>query len=260
MYWVEAFMLSIFFCMQIHCTKGIVLRTIIYGETSIITTIYTELFGIQHYIVKGVRQSTKKSHSKAIYFQPAAILEVEVYHNELKNLQFIKEFQWAVIYEQLFSNVTKHAIAIYIIELLHRCLKQPEPNSNLFYIVENILQKIDTQTDRYIANIPVYFILQLTAELGFQIHGKISEDTPILDLKEGQFVKDTPLHPFYVGHEQSLIISKLLHMKDENELGNILLNRTLRQQLLQTLQLFISLHIADFGEIKSLSILQEILS
>ncbi|MBV9963249.1 MAG: recombination protein O N-terminal domain-containing protein, partial [Parafilimonas sp.] len=64
-------------------TKGIVLRTIQYGETSVITSVYTELFGMQSYIVKGVRQSTRKTQSKQMYFQPAAMLEMEVYHNEL---------------------------------------------------------------------------------------------------------------------------------------------------------------------------------
>lgn len=78
---------------MVHATKGVVLRTIKYGDTSVITSIYTELFGIQQYIVKGVRQSTKKSAGKAGYFQPGAILDLEVYHNELKQLQFIKEFK-----------------------------------------------------------------------------------------------------------------------------------------------------------------------
>ena len=80
---------------MVHATKGIVLRTVKYGDTSVITTVYTELFGVQSYIVKGVRQRTKTSSGKAGYFQPAAILEMEVYHNELKQLQFVREFQWA---------------------------------------------------------------------------------------------------------------------------------------------------------------------
>ncbi len=40
--------------MTLHNTKGIVLRTVKYGETSVIVTIFTELFGIQSYIVNGV--------------------------------------------------------------------------------------------------------------------------------------------------------------------------------------------------------------
>ena len=51
-----------------HKTKGIVLRTVHYGETSVITSVYTELFGLQSYIVKGVRQATEKIAIEANIF------------------------------------------------------------------------------------------------------------------------------------------------------------------------------------------------
>ena len=79
---------------QLHKTKGIVLRVVKYGETSLVVTIFTELFGVQSYIVSGVRTSTKKGTGKANLFQPTAILDLVVYHNELKHLNRIKEFKW----------------------------------------------------------------------------------------------------------------------------------------------------------------------
>ncbi len=83
--------------MQLHKTKGIVLKTVKYGETSLIATLYTELFGIQSYLVSGVRTSTRKGPGKANLFQPAAILDLVVYHNELKHLQRIREMKWALL-------------------------------------------------------------------------------------------------------------------------------------------------------------------
>src|SRR5687767_14593934 len=96
-----------------HKTKGIVLRTVKYGETSIIATIYTELFGVQSYMVKGVRQSSKKSAGKGIYFQPSALLDLVVYHNQLKNLNFIKEYQWSYLYQHVLFDVVKNTVAMY---------------------------------------------------------------------------------------------------------------------------------------------------
>jgi len=75
--------------MELHKTKGMVFRTVKYGETSLIVTVYTELFGVQSYLVNGVRTSTKKGPGRANLFQPAAILDLIVYHNELKHLQRI---------------------------------------------------------------------------------------------------------------------------------------------------------------------------
>src|SRR6476620_6106340 len=118
--------------MNTQKTKGIVLRTVKYGDTSVIASVYTELFGVQSYIVKGIRQSTKKSAGKGNYFQPGALLEMVVYHNEMKQLQFIKEFEWSYVYQHIFFDVVKHAVAMYIVEIAQHSLKQPEANPELF--------------------------------------------------------------------------------------------------------------------------------
>ena len=118
---------------MIHSTKGIVLRTIKYGETSVIASVFTELFGIQSYLVNGVRTSGKSS--KAHFFQPSSILDMEVYHNDLKNLQRIKDLKWSFIYKTILSDVIKNSIALYMVELLQKTLKQPEPNADLFFFL-----------------------------------------------------------------------------------------------------------------------------
>ena len=95
---------------MIYSTKGIVLRTVKYGETSVIAAIFTEMFGIQSYIVNGVRAHGKTS--KAHFFQPSSILEMQVYHSELKNLQRIKDLNWSYLYRNILSDVTKNAVAL----------------------------------------------------------------------------------------------------------------------------------------------------
>ena len=120
---------------MIHSTKGIVLRTVKYGETSVIASIFTELFGIQSYMVNGARTSGKTS--KAHFFQPASILEMQVYHNDLKNLQRIKDLKWSVLYKNIFSDITKNSVALFMVELLQKNLKQPETNEDLFEFCED---------------------------------------------------------------------------------------------------------------------------
>ncbi|GAC1442686.1 MAG: hypothetical protein NVSMB63_11260 [Sediminibacterium sp.] len=245
---------------MVHATKGVVLRTVKYGDTSIITTVYTELFGIQSYIVKGVRQSSKTSAGKAGYFQPAALLEMEVYHNEMKQLQFIKEYQWSYLYEHVLFDVVKNAVAMYVIELLQHTLKQPEANPELFYLTEDTLKQLDKGGGTLIANLPLYFTLHLGSELGFQMQGAYSVQTPVLDLKEGMFIAEKPLHPYFLEGSPAQISSQMLGIKFYNDLENISSNRTARRELLQAYQTYIALHVADFGTLKSLSVLQEILS
>lgn len=243
-----------------HKTKGIVLKTVKYGETSIITTLYTELFGVQSYIVKGVRQSTKKVAARANYFQPAGILDMVVYHNALKNLNFIKEYQWAHLHQHIFFDVVKNTVALYIIETLQNSLKQPEANPELFYLVEDSLRQLDKGSVTLTANLPLYFVLHLAATLGFQLQGQYSITSPFLDLQEGIFSGSKPSHAYYIEGNMAQAASELLQLNFYNDLDNLHFARNTRQQLLKAFQNYLVLHIPGFGEIKSLPVLEEIFS
>ena len=152
---------------MIHATKGIVLRTIKYGETSVIASIFTELFGIQSYIVNGVRTQSKAS--KAHFFQPSSLLEMQVYHNEIKNLQRIKDLRWSYLYKNVLSNVTKNSVALYMVELLQKSLKQPESNKDLFHFCEDAFMQLDIAGNEITANFPIYFAIQLAHFFGLRI-------------------------------------------------------------------------------------------
>ena len=120
--------------MKLHKTKGVVLRSVKYGESSLIVTMFTELFGVQSYLVNGVRTSTKKGSGRANLFQPAAILDLVVYHNELRNLQRIREFKWGYLYRDVLSDIKKNAVASFMVELLAKSLKQPRPTKICFIL------------------------------------------------------------------------------------------------------------------------------
>src|SRR5436190_705169 len=163
---------------QLHKTKGIVLRGVKYGETSLIVTMFTELFGLQSYLVNGVRISTKKGSGKANLFQPTAILDLIVYHNELKNLQRIKEFKWNHLYQHILSDIKKNAVALFMVELLTKSLKQPEANPDLFYFVEDCFLHLDESSETITANFPLFFALHLAVFFGFRINDEFSEQCP----------------------------------------------------------------------------------
>jgi len=244
----------------IHKTSGIVLRTVKYGETSLIADIYTELFGRQSYLINGVRSSSKKGMGLANLFQPAAILDLEVYHNELKSLQRIKEFKWGYLYKNIFFDVLKNSVALFMIELFQKCLKQPETNSELFSFAEDAFINLDESADMVLANYALYFSLHLTSFFGLKIDDNYSEKDNILDLQEGFFVNERPLHGHYLEEKLSLVTSQLLKTMQPGELREINLNREIRVVLLNAYKNFFALHIQDFGIVKSLPVLQELLA
>jgi DNA repair protein RecO (recombination protein O) len=245
---------------KLHKTKGIVLRTVKYGETSVIVTIFTELFGVQSYLVNGVRTSTKKGTGKANLFQPTAILDLVVYHNELKQLNRVKEFKWAAIYQNILSDVRKNAVALFMVELLTKCLKQPEGNPELFLFAEDCFMHLDTCSDAVMANLPLFFALHLPFHFGFRITDNYNEKNVYLDLQEGEFVPEQPRHPHFLEEKQAAITSQLLKIMQPEELQDIKLNHDFRRNLLYVYETYYALHIQDFGTMKSLPVLREILS
>jgi len=177
----------------------------------------------------------------------------------LKNLQFIKEYQWSYLYESVLFNVIKNAAALYMIELLQHSLKQPEANPELYYLIEDSLKQLDKGNDTLTANLPLYFTLHLATELGFQIQGEYSKQTPVLDLQEGFFVNEIPANIFYITDELARTTSQINNIHFYNDLENFHLNRNLRRQLLEAYGQYLALHIEGFGELKSLKVLQEVL-
>ena len=244
---------------QLHKTKGIVLRAVKYGETSLIVTIFTELFGIQSYLVNGVRTSSKKGSGKANLFQPTAILDLVVYHNELKHLNRIKEFKWSYLYQHIFSDVPKNAVALFMIELLTKCLKQPEANPELFEFCEDTFIHLDESSGSVMANFPLFFALHLPVFFGFRISDEYSDKNSIVDLQEGMFVSERPDHFHFLEGKQAEVTSELLKMMQPEELEQLKLNHDFRRQLLFAYETYYALHIQDFGTMKTLPVLREVL-
>ncbi|MBI3719913.1 MAG: DNA repair protein RecO [Sphingobacteriales bacterium] len=245
---------------QLHTTKAIILRTVKYGETSLVVSAYTELFGIQSYLVNGVRTSSKKGAGKANLFQPGSILELIVYHNELKNLQRIKEFKWSYLYQHVLSDVIKNSIVLFMVELIQKCIKQPETNADLFNFIEESLIQVDKSNQQVTANFPLYFAIHLAAFFGFQLQDNYSSVNNVFDLQEGFFVSEKPIHPYFIEGRLSEVMGELLKVMQPAELEQLLLNYEIRRSLLNNLQLFYALHIQEFGQLKSLLVLQEVLS
>ncbi|MCX6331343.1 MAG: DNA repair protein RecO [Bacteroidetes bacterium] len=243
---------------MLHNTRGIVLRVTKYGDTSVIISAYTELFGLQQYIVKGVRVTSKKGANKGVFYQPAAILQMEVYHAPMKSLQMLKEVSWDYVYQNVYSDVLRNAVALYIVEVLQQTM-QPEPHPELFYLIDDTFKQLDKGGPGLVSNLPIYFLIHLSQTMGFGLQGKYSPDTPILDIKEGEFVAKPPAHPYFLEAQTAQVASSFLQVQFYNDLETISLSGGQRKKILELFQLSLSWHYKKFSDIKSLPILQSIL-
>jgi DNA repair protein RecO (recombination protein O) len=145
-------------------------------------------------------------------------------------------------------------------ELLTKCLKQPEVNEELFQFAEDCFLHLDQSNESVTANFPLFFALHLAVFFGFRIDDQYTEKRPFLDLQEGTFTSERPSHPHFLEDKQAVVTSQLLKVMQPKELEEIRLNHEFRRNLLYAYERFYAFHIQDFGPMKTLSVLKEILN
>ena len=239
---------------MLHKTSGIVLYTTKYSDTSLITKIYTSPFGLQSYIINGVRG--KKSKNKVSLFQPLALVDLVVSNSGKGNLQRISEVNNLHPYNDIPYNIVKSSIAIFLNEILYKTLKEEHADEDLFEFIKNSLLILDLKSDNCF-NFHLYFLIQLSRFLGFYPQGNYSENTPYFDLKEGRFVQNIPSHSIYMVPENACVLGELTKVNSES-LSSVQVTKVQRKAILQELIKFFQLHISSIGDIKSVEVLEEL--
>ena len=221
-------------------TRGVVLSHIKYRETSLIVKIYTEAFGLQTYIVNGVR-SSKASKSKSAFFQPLMLLDLIVYHKDGQSMHHIKEIKTAYIFKNIPYEHKKCVIAIFLSEILQKTIKEHYKNPELFEFIYDSLVILDEQKSDY-ENFHLLFMLQYASFLGFAPQDAIS-------FFEEVSYKFNPIELTFVA--QLFNTNQFVC----TEKGN---NQTRRFILDKIIYLY-QLHVDNIGVIKSFEVLKEIM-
>lgn len=234
-------------------TRGIVLHSTKFSETSVIVRIYTEKLGLQSYIVKGVR--TAKSKPKAAMLQPLTLLEMDVLHRENKSLQFIKEFRRDVIYQSLPFDTLKTAIAIFLLEVISKSVREHEPNAEMFEFIYDSLCRLDT-TSKLNPDYHLLFLIHFSAHLGFFPHQNFSETNCFFELNEGEFIAEQK-HGAVVNLQGSRLLHRLLQSELTAPVA-LIPSKAERKMLLQYLLKYYQLHVENFS-LKSPEVLESVL-
>ncbi|HMN33322.1 MAG: DNA repair protein RecO [Chitinophagaceae bacterium] len=230
-------------------TRGIVLKSVKYGETSIIVSIYTLRFGMQSYIVNGVR-TTQKKGNKANIYQVSTILELIVYHHPNKKLQRIREAKAIWNIQSAQYDVAQYTVAIFMIEVLSKAIPEPEQNEYLYQFIEESITQIPTKK---LANQAILFLIYFSQILGYEIRNNYSETQPYFFIQEGSFV-ETP-----TAETCSLNDSILIHQMLEDNAEERTLSNQARKEVLSILIQYLKYHIPHLTELKSITVLHELL-
>lgn len=143
-------------------TEAIVLRTLDYGETSQIVTLFTRAKGKMAVLAKGARRTTSTFGSS---LQPMAYTQIVFYYKPTRDLQILSESSHVEPFHAIRRSLEKISIGLQIVELVRALLEEEDAHPSVFNLIVHVLRRLNA-TDERANNLWPYFQLQLATRLG----------------------------------------------------------------------------------------------
>ncbi|MBE0640696.1 MAG: DNA repair protein RecO [Bacteroidales bacterium] len=232
-------------------TRGLVLHRLRYSENSLIVRIYTEKLGLRSYMVRNAR-SKKGGHTAAL-FSALAMLELVVYEREGRDLQHLREVRLEKPYLSIHFNEARHAILLFINEILYRCIREEEANPLLFSFIHEQLDQLD-RPEVPVSNFHLAFLIELSRFLGFGPVNDYDTAHPYFNMREGRFAYGPSGAEGLLEPVLSQWMARL--MAQGADLPNP--GRGIRSALLCKLLDYYRYHLEGMGEVRSLQVLEQV--
>ena len=235
-------------------TQAIVLHSLKYGETRLIVDMFTRSQGRQSFIVS-IPKSVKGKIKKQL-FQPLTLLEIESDLRPKLQLQKLSDVRLASPFSSIPFDPNKLSISLFIAEFLYYALRSEQHNEPLFDYIVNSIQWLDAQTDRF-ANFHLVFLMRLSRFLGFYPNLGHYQSGDYFDLRESVFLSAPPVHRDFLHPQEAEKIQLMMRM-DFPTMHLFRMSHQERNRLLEVSLIYYRLHLPDFPELKSVSVLQEL--
>lgn len=235
-------------------TLGIVIHTIKYSESSVITKVFTRNLGYKSFIIKGIR--SKKSKKMGL-LQPFTILEMDVRFTNKSNLGWVKEMNVNVPIHAIRMNVVKNSLVMFLSELLYRTLEEDYQDINLFDFAKDAIVCLETESQ--VANFHLWFMLELSKIYGFYPNENYSLINPYFNLVSGHFESRRKKNSHWLSEESSLVLQKFLGIIFAKAMMIDIRSKE-RKNLLDSLIVYFQLHVEGMKKMKSQEILNTIFS
>ena len=272
--------------------RGIVLRTVRYGDTSLIVDLFTESHGRMSFMASTLR--AKRSVRSVSFWQPLSMVEfsAELLPNGGK-LPRPSDVRTYYNYIDLPFSPIKSTLALFLAEFLSAALREEKENTPLYRYIESSLQWLDlADSPASIANFHLAFLMHLSRFIGIypnlDVSGDLNPDPPLsavnsplstvhfqlstlncqlstlnsqlyFDLLAGTYCDRQPSHAHFLRNEEARVLPVLFRMNYPT-MHLFRLSRRERQRILYVLNEYYRLHVPGFPELKSLEILQELFS
>jgi DNA repair protein RecO (recombination protein O) len=234
-------------------TQGIVLSSIKYAESSIITKIYTEEFGMLSFMVRGVRK--RKARISASFFQAFTLVDLDINYKVKSNLQNIKEISLSQRTDALHTDVRKSTVALFLAEVLHKSLEEEQQDQSLFEFLQLSISFLDSM-ESDLANFHLIFLLQLSKHLGFYPSEANTLGKDYFNMESGVFEAE-PFSDQFMDLDLSATLKVLMKLS-YMERDLLVISSTQRRKLLNGLIRYFQLHLPGMSRISSQDVLESV--
>ncbi len=240
--------------MKSYKSRGIVLHTLKYGDSSMVVYLLTEVGGRRSFMVQGVRSRSGRG-SKIALLQPMFLVEFEGLESSRHEMDRFKEVRAGHVMQSLPFDVRKSTIALFMAEVLYRLVRESEPNGLMFDFVWESAVALDA-LDEGVANFHLWFLAHLSRLLGFSPGNDYIPDA-WFDIREGLYTPIAPRHTLALTPCAARTLHDMLEC-DVRDLGEIGLNRAQRSEFLSSMLAYFGYHLDAIGQVQSVAILREV--
>ena len=209
-------------------SEGIVLGSIKYGDSSIISHVFSKEKGL----ISLISSTSKKGKSSfKSYLQPLCFIDFVCYNSKKSSISRIKEVSFCADYNEFQADVSTNSLRYFIAEFLGKIIKEEEQNHSLYHFLERELKQLQDVKQK--GGLHITFLIDLLSELGLQPH--LNADDSYFDLIEGTSVNQKPRHQDFYDREvlilfQNAALNRSISAKNER---TTLLNALLRYYSIQ---------------------------
>ncbi|SFT84267.1 DNA replication and repair protein RecO [Lishizhenia tianjinensis] len=230
---------------------GILLKKTDYSETSLILKFFTLEEGIQDFIFQGA----KKKNANILF--PLSISEITCYKRNDSSLGKISAIQAEYNFQDLCMHPVKSSLLFFMAEVATKSIIQEVKDPSFFHFIKDEMLWLNT-SDEY-TNYPLYFLLEFSKLLGFYPESE-HEQAAYFDVEEGKICTFKPQGHKYIYDESIAYLNAMLRQKEKiNQLALEIPKRE-RKQLLQHLISYFSYHLDNFNQLKTIKVIEAVLS
>ena len=235
-------------------TRGIVLRSVRFGESSLIVDVLTKSSGRVSFMVHIPK--TSKGKIKKQYFQPMTLLDFEYDFRQRSNLQHIKDVRGSLPYSSIPIDPAKSCISLFLSEFIYYATRNEQENPTLFTYISTSLEWLDNAYEDF-ANFHLVFMMRLGKFLGF--HPFLEDFTPgcFFDLRNGCFTLSMPLHTDFLNAADAGHLYNLMRMNFDT-MKLFKLSHDDRNRITEIVLRYYKLHLPNMPELQSFDILREV--